>query len=197
MTRHLSPDEFDLLVDADSGLETGFGVAPLRAHVRQCPTCRAELEGAVEFAASLELMPHFAPSLGFADRVMTNVQVFEPWHVALADTVRGLVPASTPLRVLAASGALVMGALLTTVTLWVLAHADELAFTTDAAAAGMRGALWNALTDAVATLAGAPTSSGGTLALAIAMLGAAVTVAGAGLRAAAAVSRQLGSANDA
>ena len=197
MTRHLSPDEFDLLVDADSGLETGFGVAPLRAHVRECPACRAELAQVEAIAESLELIPHFAPSIGFADRVMTDVQVFEPWHVALGDTVRRLVPASTPLRVLAGSGALAIGALLTTVTLWVLAHADELAFTTDAAAAGVREALWNAVTDAVATLAGTPTNaSSGSIVLAVAMLGMAIAVAGAGLRAAASVSRQLGSADE-
>ncbi len=195
MNRHLLPDEFDLLVDAESGLESGFGVAPLRAHVRECAACRAELERTEALTASLDLLPHLAPSIGFADRVMADVQVFEPWHVAVADTARRLVPASTPLRVLAASGAVAMGALLTTVTVWVLAHADLLAFTTDAAAADLRAALWDGARGLVAELAGAPATSGTTLALALAMLVAALALAGTGLRAAAAASRRVASSD--
>lgn len=194
MNRHLLPDEFDLLVDADSGVEAGFGVAPLRAHVRECANCRAELEQEEALAAALGTMPHFAPPAGFADRVMAEVEVFEPWHVALADTARRvtrqLVPASAPLRVLAAGGALAMAALLTTLMVWVLARADVLAFTTDAAAAGVRDALWGSLQDLAATLAGAPASSGGAVALALAMFAAAIAVAATGLRAAAAASRR-------
>jgi len=195
VSRHLLPDEFDLLVDAESGLESGFGVAPLRAHVRECAVCRAELEREEALAGALDVLPHFAPFVGFADRVMADVQVFEPWHVALADTARRLVPA--PLCVLAATAALAMGALLTTVTLWVLARADVLAFTTDAVAARVRGALWDGLRDFVTTLAGTPANSVGTLALALGMLVAALALAGTGLRAAAAASRQIGSPGEA
>ncbi len=191
MTRHLLPDEFDLLVDADSGLESGFGVAPLRAHVRDCATCRAQLEAAAALAESLDVLPHFAPSIGFADRVMADVHVFEPWHVALRDTARALVPASTPLRALAAAGALAMGALLTTVTLWVLARADVLAFTTDAAAAQLRGALWDGLRDAIAGLAGGAADSTGTMAVVLLTLIAALALAATGLRAAASASRRV------
>lgn len=197
MNRHLLPDEIDLLVDAESGLESGFGVAPLRAHVRECARCRAELEREEALAEALDLMPHFAPSVGFADRVMADVQVFEPWHVALADTARRLVPASTPLRVLAGAGTLAMGALLTTVTLWILARADVLAFTTDAAAAELRGALWDGLREFVATLAGAPANSAGALALVLGVFAAALALAGTGLRAAAAESRRIGRPDDA
>lgn len=190
MNRHLLPDEFDLLVDADLGVEAGFGVAPLRAHVRECEVCRAELAREEELADALGALPHFAPRAGFADRVMAEVQVFEPWHVALADTVRGLVPQSTPLRAAAAAAALAMGALLTAVTAWVLARVDVLAFTTDAAAAQLREALWGGLQDVAGALAGAPAASAGGVGLALAMLVAALLVAGTGLRAAAAASRR-------
>lgn len=191
MSRHLLPDEFDLLVDAESGFESGFGVVPLRAHVRECAACRAELARAETVAEALDVLPHFAPSIGFADRVMADVQVFEPWHVALADTARRLVPASAPLRMLAASGALAMGALLTTIVLWVLARADVLAFTTDAAAAHVRGALWDGLRSTVIALAGTSATSGATVALALVMLVAALILAGSGLRTAAAASRRV------
>ena len=78
MTRHLLPEEFDLLVDAEAGLDTGFGVAELRAHVRGCGDCAAELDAARAVAAELDALPHFVPSPVFADRVMQEVQVFEP-----------------------------------------------------------------------------------------------------------------------
>ena len=102
-SRHLLPNEIDLLLDGDAG----FGLTPLRAHVRQCEQCRAEVEAAQEVFALLGEMPHFAPDPGFAGRVMSQVQVFEPWHVTLRDTVLGLVPRSRPMRVLAGAGALV------------------------------------------------------------------------------------------
>ena len=40
--RHLLPDEIDLLLDD----EVGFGVNPLRSHVRDCADCRAKVEDA-------------------------------------------------------------------------------------------------------------------------------------------------------
>ena len=102
MNRHLLPEEIDLLVDG----EAGFGVAPLRAHVRDCAECAFELEAARALATELDLLPHHAPAPRFADRVMAQVPVFEPWHVALGDAVRRLVPQSTPARILAAAGGL-------------------------------------------------------------------------------------------
>ena len=194
MDRHLLPDELELLLDADLGLEAGFGVAPLRAHVRECAGCGEALAEEAALADALGTLPHFAPRAGFADRVMADVHVFEPWHVALGDAVRSLVPASAPLRAAAAGGALAAGALLTAVTLWVLARADVLAFTTDAAAARVREVLWGGLQDLAAALDGSagPTTSAGTVALALAMLVAALLVAGTGLRAAAAASRRAG-----
>ena len=133
MTRHLLPEEFDLLVDAEAGIDAGFGVAELRAHARACPACAAELEAARAVAAELDALPHFLPSTRFADRVMQDVQVFEPWHVAVGDAARRLVPESRPLRAAAAAGALGSGALLTLVLTWLLARADVLAFSGDAA----------------------------------------------------------------
>jgi hypothetical protein len=101
--RHLLPHEFDLLLDG----EVGFGVTPLRAHVRRCADCRAELDAQRAIVAELEELPHFAPAPMFAERVMAQVHVFEPAHVAAADTARRWLPASRPARVL--TGALAAG----------------------------------------------------------------------------------------
>jgi hypothetical protein len=121
--RHLLPEEIDLLLDG----EAGFGVAPLRAHVRRCAECQAELDTARLVADELDRLPHLVPAPLFADRVMREVQVFEPWHVALGDAVRRLVPQSRPARVLAAAGGLSLATLLTVATLWVVTRVDVLA----------------------------------------------------------------------
>ena len=92
--RHLLPDEIDLLLDD----EVGFGVAPLKAHIRDCSDCRAKVEDARTVVDAVEDVPHFAPTHTFADRVMAQVPVFVPWHVAARDTVARWVPQSRPPR---------------------------------------------------------------------------------------------------
>ena len=51
--RHLLPNEIDLLVDG----EVGFGVAPLRAHVRECAECHAKLDEAREVGYCVAAAP--------------------------------------------------------------------------------------------------------------------------------------------
>jgi hypothetical protein len=127
--RHLLPNEIDLLVDGD----VGFGVAPLRTHVRQCAECRSKVEEAREIALALEELPHLAPSALFSERVMSQVQVFEPWHVAARDSLSRWVPRSTPGRaaaaVLGGGATIVLG----TLSIWIAARLDMLAFLSGAA----------------------------------------------------------------
>lgn len=118
--RHLRPDEIELLLDG----EEGFGVAPLRAHVRSCSVCRMELESARELMVALDTLPDFAPSAAFSDRVMSQVQVFEPWHAAATRTVDQLVPASRPARIAAGFGAAAAAGLATAGATWAVARAD-------------------------------------------------------------------------
>jgi hypothetical protein len=127
--RHLLPNEIDLLVDG----EVGFGVAPLRAHLRECADCQSKVDDAREIALALEELPHLAPSTVFSDRVMAQVQVFEPWHVAARDSVRRLVPRSVPARaaaVLFGGGASVV---LASLAIWLVSRLDILAFLSGAA----------------------------------------------------------------
>ena len=114
INRHLLPNEIDLLVDGD----VGFGVAPLRAHVRQCAECRAKVDDALVVVNALEEIPHLAPSSLFADRVMSQVQVFQPWHVAARDTVTRFVPRSLPARIAAGAIGVVAASVLGMVSLW-------------------------------------------------------------------------------
>jgi len=148
--RHLLPNEIDLLVDG----EGGFGLAPLRAHVRECARCRAEFEEARQTADALEELPHFAPSMGLADRVMADVPVFVPWHVAARDAVGRWVPQSRPLR----AAALVMGtaiaSVLTVATLWLVTQGSLVALVAGLAGDQVRTAVGSGLRELAAALFG-------------------------------------------
>ena len=120
LDRHLRTDEIDLLLDG----EEGFGVAPLRAHVRSCVQCHMDLDRAREVVLLLDGLPDFAPSLAFADKVMSQVQVFEPWHAAALATVAKYVPETRPARVAAGVGAAAGAGLLTAASVWAVSRAD-------------------------------------------------------------------------
>jgi hypothetical protein len=148
--RHHRPADFDLLLDH----EEGFGVAPLRQHVEGCPTCRAELSAQQAVVAALDALPDLAPSAGFADRVMAQVPVFEPWHAALARLVEPLVPATRGLQLAAGMAAAVgLGGLSATVT-WLLARADMAVLLAQFGMDRMRGELREGVASVVATAVG-------------------------------------------
>jgi hypothetical protein len=153
--RHLLPDEIDLLLDG----EVGFGTTPLKAHVRSCAHCRAELEEARTLVRALEHLPHFAPSPVFARSVMARVQVFVPWHVTLLDTVRGWLPTSRPAQALVGTGLATVAAVMTLATLWLLSNLDAAIFAGNLALGRLRGAVLGGLGDLVAGLLGDPARS--------------------------------------
>jgi hypothetical protein len=148
--RHLLPNEIDLLVDG----ETGFGVQPLREHVRDCADCRARLETARAVVGSLAEIPLFSPRIGLADRVMSQVPVFVPWHVAARDAAVRLVPTSPAARVLAATLVAVVGSVFTGLTLWAATRGDMLAIFTGLLGEEARAAITNAAGDLVVAMFG-------------------------------------------
>jgi hypothetical protein len=153
--RHLLPDEIDQLLDGEVGFET----APLKAHVRGCERCRAELDAARLVVRDLEHLPHLAPSPDFSAKVMSRVQVFVPWHVTLVDTVRGLIPRSRGWRMLAAAG-LGMGALsVTAITIWALTRLDAVLFVAEMIWDRLRSGAMAALSGAVGALLGDPVAT--------------------------------------
>ena len=122
--RHLLPNEIDLLVDG----EAGFGVAPLRAHIVECAECRERLDDASIVVDALEALPHFAPDSRLADRIMAQVPVFVPAHVAARDTVLRWLPRSAAARTAAvAVGTSVAGAL-TLAMIWLAMRGDAVLF---------------------------------------------------------------------
>ena len=122
--RHLLPNEIDLLVDG----EAGFGVAALRAHVAECPDCHERLEDARIVVDALESLPHFAPDSRLADRVMAQVPVFVPAHVAARDSVARWVPQSAAARVTAAVAGTSVAGVFTLALVWLAMRGDAVLF---------------------------------------------------------------------
>ena len=150
--RHLLPSEIDLLLDD----EEGFGVAPLKTHVRACAECQLKLEEARVVTDAIEELPHFAPSFRFADAVMAQVPVYVPWHVAARDTVQKWVPLSRPARVAAVALASSVASLLTVAILWISTRTDLLVFASSLAGNRAQELLLASGRDALVSMFGAP-----------------------------------------
>ncbi len=138
--RHLLPNEFDLLLDG----EAGFGVAPLRAHIEECAACAARLAEARLVCDVLELLPHFAPTPRFATKVMAQVQVVEPWHVAASTTAQRLLPRSRPVRLVMGASAALVATTLSASFVWLAFRADMALYFVGIVADRARAALVNA-----------------------------------------------------
>jgi hypothetical protein len=118
--RHLLPDEIDQLLDD----ELGFGMAPLKAHLSECDDCRGRLDDARALMALIERLPHLAPSHRFSERVMAQVPVFVPWHVAARDAIAGWVPAAGRSRRVAIVAASAISVILAILTIGLVAQGD-------------------------------------------------------------------------
>jgi len=176
--RHLLPEEIDLLLDG----EVGFGTPPLKAHVRSCAACSNELEGARALVRQLEHLPHIAPSPLFASRVLARVQLFVPWHVALLDSIRGVIPQSRALRFAAAGMFATIAIALTVVSAWVFTRIDAVMFTADLVLERVRSAALGAIGSGMSALFGEaarPLLAAGVMGLAVAALLLVVTGAAA------------------
>ena len=189
--RHLLPDEIDQLLDG----EAGFGVAPLQAHVESCAQCRAELAEARQVVSALERLPHLAPSPMFADRIMSQVQVFEPWHVAAIDSVKQWVPASRSARVAGIAATAVVALVVSVAAVWTAVRLDAFLFFFDLAGQRVRVALFDAVGSAIASTFGdaavtALRVGGITAAVGITGFLALVVLAAVGLRAIFATARR-------
>ena len=189
--RHLLPDEIDQLLDG----EAGFGVAPLVAHVESCDKCRVELAEARQVVNALEHLPHFAPSPRFADRVMAQVQVFEPWHVTALDTVKQWVPASRPARAFGLAAAVMFALVISVTAVWMAVRLDAFLFFANLAGQRARQAVFDGAGDAIASTFGgaavdALRAGGMTAAIGITGFLAIVLLAVVGLRALVATARR-------
>lgn len=150
MKRHLLPNEFDLLLDRESG----FGVQPLREHVRGCAECRDRLEEKQSIVAAIDQLPLMSPRIGMADRVMARVPVFVPWHVAARDALSRLVPEAPGMRAAAAAVVAIVGSALTALVIWIASRGDLLGIVSAVAGEGVRVTVSQAIGDVVIALFG-------------------------------------------
>jgi hypothetical protein len=190
--RHLLPNEIDLLVDG----EAGFGVAPLRAHLDECDECRERFEDAFFVVQVLEEVPHFAPDARLADRVMAQIPVFVPAHVAARDSVRRWLPQAGPARMAAAVVGTSVAGLLTMAMVWLATRGDSAIFVTEMLGNRARGMIVAAMRDLAVALLGpsalAALEATGALGASLLVLGFVLTAAGtiAGIRRLATAGRQ-------
>lgn len=193
--RHLLSSEIDLLLDG----EAGFGVAPLRAHVDECADCRARLDEARVVADALERLPHLAPRIGFADRVLSRVQIVEPWHVAALNSARRFVPESRPLRAVALATMGLTSVAISASAVWIALSANLTVGSATVVTGRMRTALVALITQALEAVLGASATealqASGSVAMVAAgvALLAAIGAAALGFRALASASRHRGS----
>jgi anti-sigma factor RsiW len=148
--RHLFPNEIDLLVDG----EAGFGVAPLRAHLDECPECRARYEDERVIVDALESLPHFAPDSRLADRVMARVPVFVPAHVAARDSVAQWIPRAGAARAAAITVFASAASMLTLGMIWLAAQGEAAVFISSLLGDRLRGVVVGAARDLAVTLLG-------------------------------------------
>lgn len=148
--KHLRPDEIELLLDG----EEGFGVATLWAHAASCATCQAQLDKGRELMVALDSLPDFAPSRAFADSVMSEVHVFEPWYAALARNATSVVPSTRVGRIAAGLGAAITAGLGTAAATWAVARADMAFILTQLGLEQFRVQFSAAVSDLVRTVVG-------------------------------------------
>ena len=127
---HLEPADIELLIDD----EQSPGAAPLAAHAARCDSCRAAVLEARFVAEMLSTAPHLKPTREFTERVMGGVHVSAPWHVAVGDTMRAVVPESGAARVTMGIAAALAGIVSTAGVVWVALRADQAAVVTSLAA---------------------------------------------------------------
>lgn len=190
--RHLLPNEIDLLVDG----EAGFGVAPLRAHLDECAECLERFEDARFVVDALESLPHFAPDTRLADRVMAQVPVFVPAHVAARDSVFRWLPQPGPARVAAAAVFASAAGMLTLTLVWLATQGEAAVFITGLLGDRLRGVVTSAARDLALSLLGEPALAAlqatGAIGVSLLLAGFALTAFGtvAGIRRLATVGRR-------
>ncbi len=148
--RHLLPNEIDLLVDG----EAGFGVAPLRAHLDECGVCQERFEDAFFVVQVLEDVPHFAPDARLADRVMAQVPVFVPVHVAARDSVQRWLPQAGIARLAAAVLGTFFALGFTLALAWLATRGEAVMYGTELLGGRLRGAVVGGMQDLAVAMLG-------------------------------------------
>jgi hypothetical protein len=85
---------------------------------------------------------------------MAQIQVVEPWHVAVLETARRFVPRSAPMRTLMTATASVVALALTSGAVWLALNANLALYSFNLAAGRARGALMDTAASIIGTAFG-------------------------------------------
>jgi hypothetical protein len=78
------------------GLLDGADRVVLASHLADCPTCQTEVEEWRALFAMIATLPQHAPARGFANRVMAQVALPDPWYVRIAARMATQLQVFTP-----------------------------------------------------------------------------------------------------
>lgn len=67
----------------------------VESHLLSCDRCQNEVEELRSLFAALSRLERFSPSFGFANRVMLQVRIPEPWYAKAGKFLQPVVPKST------------------------------------------------------------------------------------------------------
>jgi hypothetical protein len=117
---HLTPDDIDRWLD-------GTLPATAAGHLESCQECLELVRAEREIAELIGALPLMTPSAGFADRVMAQVQVPDPFAIrSLGAARRRLFATRRSLAVAASLAILLVGSMAGSIV-WTLSHQDTLA----------------------------------------------------------------------
>lgn len=116
---HLAPDDVDALLHDEPG-------AAVAQHLEHCADCRLLLRDQRRVAESIEALPLFAPSDEFADQVMFQVAVPDPFAMRSMATVRHRLLGNPRARAMAAASLIVMVGAMAASVIWTAAHREVL-----------------------------------------------------------------------
>lgn len=116
---HLSAD------DIDAWLARALAPAALE-HLERCAECRERVRAEAVLVTRLQQLTRLAPSPGFADRVMAQVRVPDPFALRRLRAARGRLFASRRSLAVAATLALVLLGSMAGSIVWSLANPDVL-----------------------------------------------------------------------
>jgi hypothetical protein len=117
--QNIHPESGQLQDYIEGSLEKSNAVV-LESHVLGCSQCQTEVQELRSVFSALTRMERFSPGLGFANRVMAQVKLPEPWYSRAGQFVAGLAPRTS--RGWAFAGGMLALPLigLGTLVLWVL-----------------------------------------------------------------------------
>jgi hypothetical protein len=117
--QNFHPESGQLQDFIEGSLEKSSAVV-LESHVLGCSQCQREVAELRSVFTALARMERFSPGLGFANRVMAQVKLPEPWYSRAGQWAAGLAPRTT--RGWAFAGGLLALPLIGmgTLMLWVL-----------------------------------------------------------------------------